>query len=179
MKSIKKQIINMFKIPFKYLHLKKEVKELLGPALKENKIIYLNEEMEFYHFIEILISKSYKLNAVISINKTGVDVKVIDLEILVKIIFETDQSEKLFKLTEKELNSFMNELNSKINYIDKLKIYINRDIRTGRSKIENDFKRMINKFEADHGLSMKKVLMGALGVPWHKNKYEVFKRIRT
>jgi hypothetical protein len=73
----------------------------------------------------------------------------------------------------------MVEFYFKFNYFDELKRYLNRDIHLGRIEIKNDFKKMVNKFEADHGLDMKKVLMGALGVPWHKEKYEVFKRIKT
>ena len=152
---------------------------MTGPALKDEKINYKDEEMDYYHFIEMLISKSYKLNAAISVNKTGIDVRVVDLEILVQIILNTDHSDELLKLAEKKLNSFMVELNSKINYIDELKRYLNRDIILGRIEIENDYKKMVNKFETDHGLDIKKVLMGALGVPWHKYKYELFKRIKT
>ena len=162
-----------------FLYINEEVEELTGPALKDEKINYKDEEMDYYHFIEMLISKSYKLNAAISVNKTGIDVRVVDLEILVQIILNTDHSDELLKLAEKKLNSFMVELNSKINYIDELKRYLNRDIILGRIEIENDYKKMVNKFETDHGLDIKKVLMGALGVPWHKYKYELFKRIKT
>jgi len=177
--SFRDAVINATKVSAKYLYINEEVEELTGPALKDEKIIYKGEKMDYYHFIEMLISKSYKLNAAISVNKTGIDVRVVDLEILVQIILDTNRSDELLKLAEKKLNSFMVELNSKINYIDELKKYLNRDIILGRIEIENDYKRMVNKFEADHGFNIKKVLTGALGVPWHKYKYELFKRIKT
>jgi hypothetical protein len=179
MKSVRKQIMDTFKVPVEYLYIHEEVKELTGPALKDEKIIYKDEEMDYYHFIEMLISKSYKLNAAISVNKTGIDVRVVDLEILVQIILDTNRSNELLKLSHKKLYNFMVEFYFKFNYFDELKRYLNRDIHLGRIEIKNDFKKMVNKFEADHGLDMKKVLMGALGVPWHKEKYEVFKRIKT
>lgn len=179
MKSIVDQVINATKVSAKYLYINEEVEELTGPALKDEKITYKDQEMNYYHFIEMLISKSYKLNAAISVDKTGIDVRVVDLEILVQIILDTNRSDELLELADKKLNGFMVKLNSKINYFDKLKKYLNRDIHLGRIEIENDFKRMVNKFEVDHGMDLKKVLMGALGVPWHKYKYELFKRIKT
>jgi len=145
---------------------------------KDEKIIYKGEEMDVYHFIEMLISKSYKLNTAISVDKTEIGVRLVDLEILVQIILETNLKDELLELADEELNNFIIELNSKINYFEKLKKYLNRDIHLGRIEIENDFKRMVNKFEVAHSLDMKKVLMGALGVPWHNVKYKVFKNIK-
>lgn len=179
MKPVVDEVMNATKVPAEYLYMNEEVEELTGPELKDEKIAYKDEEMDYYHFIEMLISKSYKLNAAISVNKTGIDVRVVDLEILVQIILNTDHSDELLKLAEKKLNSFIVELNSKINYIDELNRYLNKDIILGRIEIENDYKKMVNKFEVDHGMDLKKVLMGALGVPWHKYKYELFKRIKT
>jgi hypothetical protein len=178
LKSIREKIINATKVAADYLYIHEEVEELTGPALKDEKIIYKGEEMDIYHFIETLITKSYKLNAAISVDKTGIDVRVVDLQILVQIILETNRKDELLKLADKKLNDFMVELNSKINYFEKLQKYLNRNIHLGRIEIENDFKKMVNEFEADHGLDIKKVLMGALGVPWYTKKYNVFKRIK-
>jgi hypothetical protein len=177
--SFRDTVINATKVPAKYLYINEEVEELTGPALKDEKIIYKDQEMNYYHFIEMLISKSYKLNAAISADKTGIDLRVVDLEILGQIILDTNRSNELLKLSHKKLYNFMVEFYFKFNYFDELKRYQNRDIYLGRIEIENDFKKMINKFETDHGMDLKKVLMGALGVPWHKYKYELFKRIKT
>lgn len=176
--SFRDAVINATKVATKFLYINEEVEELTGPALKDEKITYKDQEMNYYHFIEMLISKSYKLNAAISVDKTGIDLRVVDLEILGQIILDTNCSNELLKLSHKKLYNFMVEFYFKFNYFDKLKRYQNRDIHLGRIEIENDFKKMVNKFEVDHGLDMKKVLMGALGVPWHKEKYEVFKRIK-
>jgi hypothetical protein len=41
--------MDTFKVPVEYLYIHEEVKELTGPALKDEKIIYKDQEMNYYH----------------------------------------------------------------------------------------------------------------------------------
>ena len=174
------QVMSATKVAADYLYINEEVEELTGPALKNEKITYKDQEMNYYHFIEMLIAKSYKLNATIKKEEEAIKLKVLDPVILNSIMKEVENPDRYFQNIKDRIYIFMVVLNSKTNYYEKLKkkCWQEKDEFSKMIIVENNFKMIINKFEADHGLDLKKVLMGVLGVPWHEDKCKVLKRIK-